>query len=150
MRSSWSSDVQNKPEKRAIEVGLQRVVMTSHSDVHVQVNVYLNLPTVMFAFMSFGSCLTPWICIVICTFALSTVFLSLLSCTVCCKNYVCVVKVMSRHVFFLWIDSNQHYLVFNRLVPSTVNTTPPESSWLWNFLGHFQITVLLAIWYESS
>mgnify|MGYP001804744286 CR=1 FL=1 len=44
MRSSRGSDVQNKPEKRAIEVGLQRVVMTSHPDVHVQVNGYLYLP----------------------------------------------------------------------------------------------------------
>ena len=46
MRSGRSSDGQNKPEKRAIEVGLQRVFMTSHSDVHVQVNVYLNLPNI--------------------------------------------------------------------------------------------------------
>ena len=49
MRSSRSSDVHNKPEKRAFEAGLQRVVMTSHSDVHVQVNVYLNLPIFPYA-----------------------------------------------------------------------------------------------------
>ena len=46
MTSCVEAEVQNEPEKRAIEVGLQRVVMTSHSDVHVQVNVYLNLPIV--------------------------------------------------------------------------------------------------------
>ena len=33
-----------KPEKWAFEVCLERVSMTSHSDAHVQVNVYLNLP----------------------------------------------------------------------------------------------------------
>ena len=35
----------NKPENRAFEVCLQRVNMTSHSDVQVQANVYLNLLT---------------------------------------------------------------------------------------------------------
>ena len=44
MRSTCSSDVQNKLENRAFEVGLKRVAMTSHSEVQVQVNVYLNLP----------------------------------------------------------------------------------------------------------
>ena len=37
-----SSDVVNKAENRAFEVGLKRVIMTSHSDVHV--TAYLNLP----------------------------------------------------------------------------------------------------------
>ena len=36
----------SKQTWKSIEVGLQRVVMTSHSDVHVQVNVYLNLPII--------------------------------------------------------------------------------------------------------
>ena len=36
--------VANKPENSGFEVDLYRVAMTSHSDVHVQVNVYLNLP----------------------------------------------------------------------------------------------------------
>ena len=46
MRSIRSSDVQDKPENRAFEVGLKRVAMASHSDNHVQVNAYLNLPNV--------------------------------------------------------------------------------------------------------
>ena len=45
MRSIRSSDVQNNPENRAFEVGLKRVAVTSHSDVHVHVNAYLNLPS---------------------------------------------------------------------------------------------------------
>ena len=53
MRSNCSSDVENKPENRAFEVGLKRVAMTSHSDVYVQVNVYLNLLVIMENFAAY-------------------------------------------------------------------------------------------------
>ena len=59
MRSKWSSDVENEPENIAFEVGPQRVAMTSYSDVHVQVNVYLNLPIIVPQFYLILSLGTP-------------------------------------------------------------------------------------------
>ena len=52
MRSNLSEDVENKPENRAFEVCLKRLTITSHSDFHVHVNVYLILPNKMLRFDS--------------------------------------------------------------------------------------------------